>query len=232
MAVIEPTLALEERLLTTASTVIGMDEVGRGAIAGPVCVGTCAIVQEDLADGFPAGLRDSKLMSPKRREAIEPLVREWGHGRAVGSASVAEIETHGIAWALAHAGKRALAELYAQGIDVATAVILLDGSHDWLSPHLTHPLQVLVRPKADRDCAVVAAASVLAKVERDAHMMVLGGEEDPFAWVSNKGYASAQHTSAIRALGPSEHHRLSWLTKILQADAGSEPAGTVAANPA
>lgn len=230
--VVEPTLALETELLASAPLVIGLDEVGRGAIAGPVCVGACAMTLEQLAAGAPAGLRDSKLLSPKRREGLVEPVRTWVRAGAVGSSSVTEIETHGIAWALAHAAKRALAKLFEDGVDVASSLILLDGSHDWLSREISTPLRVIVRPKADRDCAIVAAASILAKVERDAHMVTLAGADDPYLWASNKGYASVAHTSALRERGPSEYHRVNWLSKILAADASDAPAGPVTRNPA
>ena len=122
---------------------------------------------------------------------------------------------------------RALGELWRAGIAVEAASILLDGAHDWLAPALTTPLDVRVRPKADRDCAVVAAAAVIAKEERDARMLALAAahpEWERFGWASNKGYASAAHCEALRYHGPTEAHRRSWLGRIL--DAGVEaPAG-------
>lgn len=210
---VDPTLEAEATLLERAPVVIGLDEVGRGAIAGPVAVGACAIGVAELRAGFPAGLRDSKLLTARRREAVAPAARDWVRASGVGLASAAEIDDAGIVAALATAAKRALAHVHEAGVAVASAAILLDGSHDWLSPALAAPLDVTVRPKADRDCAVVAAASVLAKVERDALMRSAheGGALGDYGWHTNAGYGSAAHFAAIERLGPSAWHRRTWL---------------------
>lgn len=209
----EPTLDLERELLLRAPVVIGLDEVGRGAIAGPVAVGACAIGVDEVSAGMPDGLRDSKLLTVKRRGAIEPNVRAWARASGVGMCTAAEIDEFGIIACLAAAAKRALAALHGAGIPVSGAVVLLDGSHDWLTPALDHRLDVLVRPKADRDCAVVAAASVVAKVERDALMCAAhaAGEYGDFSWHTNVGYGSSAHYEAIERLGPSPLHRRTWL---------------------
>lgn len=214
MTVAEPTLALELDLLGRCDLVIGVDEVGRGALAGPVTVGVCAIGAAEAAAGFPPGLRDSKLLSAKRRGALAPAVRDWALACGIGSATAREVDEHGITACLALAATRALAVLHEAGIPVQGAAVLLDGSHDWLGPSLRHPLDITVRPKADRDCASVAGASVVAKVNRDA-LMAAAHETDPalapYAWSSNKGYGSAAHLEAIDRLGPSSWHRRTWL---------------------
>ena len=94
----------------------------------------------------------------------------------------------------------------------------LDGSHNWLA---RAPFHVHVQPKADRDCASVAAASVLAKVTRDRLMVELAETVTGYGFEGHKGYASAGHIAAIRELGPSSEHRVTWLTRILAG--GSEP---------
>lgn len=212
MAVEEPTLELERELLRSAPLVIGMDEVGRGAIAGPVAVGALALGPAGCAAGFPEGLRDSKRLSERRRTALEPLVQAWAP-YAIGFASAAEIDRDRIAACLGAAAKRALASLHEAGVPVAEAVILLDGSHDWLTPRLRHPLRVVVRPRADQDCASVAGAALVAKVERDRRMIACAAQEAyaPYGWMTNKGYGSAAHLAAIDAHGPSDLHRRSWL---------------------
>ncbi|PPF76954.1 ribonuclease HII [Pseudoclavibacter sp. Z016] len=208
---VDPTLDVERELLLTAPVVIGVDEVGRGAIAGPVAVGACAIDAARIELGAPAGVRDSKLLSAKRRLEARAGIEAWAMSVGVGYASAIEIDERGITACLGAAAKRALAELHASGVPVADAVVLLDGSHDWLSPCLSTPLRVVVRPKADRDCTSVAAASVIAKLKRDA-LMVSAGEAHPeYLWESNKGYGSAAHLAAIAAAGPSELHRHTWL---------------------
>lgn len=219
MTVADPTLDRERALLAGgASRVIGCDEVGRGAIAGPVAVG---VAVADLVDCDPAlippGLRDSKLLSEPRRVELAPLTRAWLARSAVGVASAAEVESVGILAALGLAATRALGELHRAGVGFAGAVVLLDGSHDWLSPALPAsvvadaPPRVATQVKADRDCAVVAAASVLAKVHRDAVMIAAHDGAPHYGWASNKGYASAAHYAAIDAHGPHDLHRRSWL---------------------
>ena len=205
----DPTLEVEAALFAAGSRfVIGIDEVGRGAIAGPVAVGAHAI---PLGIGaFPEGLRDSKLLSEKRREALAPLVAGWGSG-AVGFASADEIDELGIAACLGAAGRRALLELHRAGIPVDSAAIILDGSHDWLSTALRRPLDVRTRVGADRGCASVAAASVRAKVERDALMREAHDAHPEYAWSSNKGYGAKAHYDGIAAHGLTELHRKSWI---------------------
>jgi ribonuclease HII len=193
-----------------ASVVIGLDEVGRGAMAGPVMVGACAITAS--VGDFPAGLRDSKLVSEKKRLALDPLVREWGV-IAVGAASPQEIDQYGITFSLGLAGKRALALLFEAGVPVGDAQLILDGSHDWLSPALASPLPITTAVKADQNCASVAAASVAAKVERDALMATLAEDFVEFGWASNKGYGSADHMRLLAEQGPTVHHRVTWVKK-------------------
>jgi ribonuclease HII len=205
-----PTLRHERTLLRDgARLVIGMDEVGRGAIAGPVAVGLSVV---DLATRTaPEGLKDSKLLPEARREQLQPKVARWARHAAVGLASNERIESIGIIAALGLAAKRALDALREQGVDLTGAVVLLDGSHDWLSPAIGGELPVTMRVKADRSCAAVAAASVLAKVHRDRLMIENDGRHPGYLWTSNKGYASVEHYAAIDRVGPSPLHRWSWL---------------------
>ncbi|NLB47957.1 MAG: ribonuclease HII [Microbacteriaceae bacterium] len=205
----EPTLQFEhDRFADGVTLVIGVDEVGRGAIAGPVAVGVHAVTHGTLE--FPLGLRDSKLLSEKKREAIAPLVTEWGAG-AVGFSTPQEIDERGISWALGEAGRRALLDLHRQGVPVSDALILVDGSHDWLSPSLRQPLRVQTKTQADRTCASVAAASVRAKVERDDLMRAAHEAEPHYGWLSNKGYGSKAHYAGIEEVGLSPLHRRSWI---------------------
>ncbi|MSO15802.1 MAG: ribonuclease HII, partial [Ilumatobacteraceae bacterium] len=105
-----PTLDYERELMATGACIIaGMDEVGRGAIAGPVTIGVVAI--DATIGAVPEGLADSKLMTPKRREAMVPIAKEWGLAWATGSATAVEIDKYGIMTALSLAGSRALAAL-------------------------------------------------------------------------------------------------------------------------
>jgi len=210
MVVADPTLEVETALHSGgARFVIGCDEVGRGAIAGPVAVGLCVVDQ--LVGTHPVGLRDSKMLSEKRREELAPLAAGWARFSAVGLASSEEVDALGIMACLGLAGKRALLQLHELGASITESVLLLDGSFDWLTPAVRTPLRVQTRVKADRDCASVAAASVVAKVHRDRLMIEADGHYPGYGWSGNKGYGSADHYAAIDALGPSALHRKTWL---------------------
>lgn len=217
MARPSPDLAVEHAITgATWHLVAGCDEVGRGALGGPVSVGA-ALLDLAAVGAVPAGLADSKLLSPRRREAVVPLVEQWVTSWAVGHASAEEIDHLGLTAALRLAGQRALAQLPSR-----PEVVLLDGRHDWLSeppqrswvdvdgtPPIVIP-PVVTRVKADRDCASVAAASVLAKVARDRIMVDLSRSFPAYGWETNKGYGSPDHLEALVRCGPCMHHRRTW----------------------
>ena len=191
-----------ERSLAAAglSCVAGVDEVGRGAWAGPVTV--CAAV---VRPGFPAppsGLTDSKLLSASRREAIAGELTSWVAAFALGHADHAEIDSAGMTVALRRAATRALSQL-----PLRPDVVVLDGAHDYIG----HPWPVRCEVKADRRSVSVAAASVIAKVHRDRFMAGLSFEASAaFAFAENAGYPSPVHKHALESLGPTPYHRLSW----------------------
>lgn len=225
MAVVEPSLRIERAHFRSGiPLVIGVDEVGRGAIAGPVAVGVSAISAD--CKPMPKGLRDSKLLSEKRRVELQPRVQAWAPRSAVGMADNEEVDRLGIIAALGLAGARAFAALRTDGLDTAGALVVLDGSHDWLSPSLPLRLTVTTRVKADRDLAVVAAASVLAKVHRDTHMIEADERMPGYGWSGNKGYASSDHYAAVDRLGASAFHRWSWLRQPSLLDGLSEAAAS------
>jgi ribonuclease HII len=221
MTVADPTLEFETTLHADgARWVIGCDEVGRGALAGPVGVGVCVV---DASIGqHPAGLRDSKMLSEKRREQLAPLAAGWARHSAVGLATALEIDELGIMVALGLAGQRALEQILGFDELVYESILLLDGSYNWLTPVFGPTLAVRTRVKADRDCASVAAASVVAKVHRDRMMIDYDLEYPGYGWAGNKGYGSAEHMAAIETLGPSALHRLTWLHDRTAASAAFE----------
>jgi ribonuclease HII len=203
MAHPDPTLDTERSLFADGVRVVaGMDEVGRGAIAGPVTIGIVA-VNSDVAE-MPVGLRDSKLMTPKRREAMVSTVQQWSFAWATGSATAQEIDAFGIMSALGLAASRAL-----QALGIQPDVIILDGNTSFLLEEEGGP-RVVTRVKADQDVACVAAASVIAKVERDALMTQLHEQFPHYGWSSNKGYGAKVHTDAIATHGLCDFHRKSW----------------------
>lgn len=204
--------------------VIGVDEVGRGALAGPVAVGA-ALIDLQSNTPWPADLRDSKLISEPNREKLAPQVRDWVLASGVGMVAAAEIESNGIVSSLRAAGSAAISTLLdavRAKSQAATLVnegclILLDGSHNWLGSS-TAGFTVVTRTKADRDCVSVAAASVIAKVARDRAMIELNETLSEYGFAGNKGYSSSAHIEALRQFGPSSEHRTSWLAKILASD--------------
>ncbi|WP_460774139.1 ribonuclease HII [Microbacterium sp. GXF7504] len=210
MTVVEPTLRRERQLLREHPVIIACDEVGRGALAGPVAVGAAAVSTRHARRRVPEGLRDSKLIPHARRAAVAERAASWVDASAVGWATSAEIDEVGIIRALGLAAHRALASLVDQGVVFEDGIVLLDGNHDYIS--LVGPVGCRVQSvvKADRDCASAAAASVVAKVARDTHMLELHEDAPVYLWERNKGYASPEHRTAIREHGLSRHHRSSW----------------------
>lgn len=209
MTVITPRLRLERKLLREFSYVIACDEVGRGALAGPVAVGATVIDLKDARRRVPEGLRDSKLVPELRRAAVADRARNWVTGAAVGWSAASEIDQVGIMRSLGLAAVRAIDTLVASGLVLDNAVVLLDGNYDYISV-VRSGMHVMPVIKADRDCASAAAASVIAKVARDAVMVDAHEQAPHYEWARNKGYASATHRAAIRTHGLDPLHRASW----------------------
>lgn len=224
MIVRRPNLRFEKELLRGGTTrLAAMDEVGRGALAGPVTVGVVVITA--TIGRVPPGLADSKLLTPPAREQLVKPIRRWVTEFAVGHASPAEIDAIGIIAALRMAGRRALAALSGP-VDA----VLLDGNHNYLTepavlavesddPPLFDLQFERVRPaeppvhvkiKADLTCAAVAGASVLAKTERDRLLVDMHPAHPVYGFAENKGYGTPEHVAALREHGPSPVHRRSW----------------------
>lgn len=211
----EPDLSVETQLAhTCGSTIIaGMDEVGRGALAGPVAVGVAAV---DIVVSQPLpGLRDSKKLSARQREQLMEKIPVWA-ATAVGMASADEIDAFGISAALGLAGRRAWHDLITHS--PIPGGLVLDGNTLWLdnapstmveqlAPINAH---IVLQTKADATCATVSAAAIAAKVARDALMVELGTLYPDYGWESNKGYGSAAHRLALNDRGVTEYHRKSW----------------------
>lgn len=224
-----PTLRYERSFLAEGHRLLaGCDEVGRGALAGPVTVGL-VVIDLTAVKGL-RGVRDSKLLSPSEREALVPKIQRWAAAYGVGHATAAEIDAVGLMAALRTAGNRAWAQI---SREVRPDAVILDGNHNWLAPDSQGSLfndvetrevscdaPVHTRIKADLQCLSVAAASVLAKVERDQIMVDFAPDYPGYGWEINKGYATAAHRAAIDGLGPTIEHRRTWRLGSMGADPG------------
>lgn len=197
---VPPTADEELRLFKGgAITVAGVDEVGRGAWAGPVSVGVAVLTLSAL-EHLPSGVRDSKLLSASRREQLFDPLRQAVLGYAVGHATPQECDALGMTRAQRLATERAFAEL-----SCSADAVILDGRTNFTS---RDDASVIVG--ADRLCISVAAASVLAKVTRDRLMRSLASEFPPYAFDQNKGYPSPTHRAALAEFGLTSIHRQSW----------------------
>jgi ribonuclease HII len=181
--------------------VAGIDEAGRGAWAGPVYAAAVVLPLDrpNLAE-LLNGVRDSKLLSPARREALLPTIEDVAMAVGVGWASPAEIDELGIAPATRQAMLRALSGLNGQVSALLIDYVRLPESD----------LHQRVLPKADTHCLSVAAASIVAKVARDRLMVQLDADLPGYGFAQHKGYGTRQHRQALARLGPSPVHRMSW----------------------
>jgi len=179
---------------------VGIDEVGRGAWAGPVTVAAVVPAPEHLK-----GVRDSKQLVPRDRTRVAADVREWALAVGVGHASHKECDELGMTAAQRVAGQRALAMLAAQGYEPDR--VILDGNHDYL--RLGERCTLVV--KGDTSVLAVAAASCVAKVTRDALMREEAEHYPPYDFESNVGYPAPVHKAALRGYGPSSIHRRTWI---------------------
>jgi ribonuclease HII len=171
----------------------GIDEVGRGPLAGPV-VAACVVAAGPL---MLTGLDDSKKVPRERRERLAMEIRERAVAWAIGEASVEEIERYNIYWASILAMERALAQLTA-----LPAFLLTDAVR--IRSYVGEQLPVI---KGDAKCATVAAASILAKVHRDGLLIELDRLHPEYGFAEHKGYATARHIAALEEHGPCVHHR-------------------------
>jgi ribonuclease HII len=213
VTVCDPDLKEERRLRREGHEwVAGLDEVGRGAWAGPLTVGVAVVRPRVQLRSVPAWLRDSKMLSEARREEIFSAVGKWCETWSVGHATPRECDEWGMTEALRVAAQRALA-----GLGQSPDALLVDGPVNLLRQNQQQqedpqPYDGVVRPIVDGDarCVSVAAASVLAKVVRDRIMRDEADHFPAYSFERNKGYPSLVHQTALRGYGPSAIHRRSW----------------------
>ncbi len=192
-----PTLAVERELWAEGhEVVVGIDEVGRGAWAGPLTIGAAVLP----ADRRVNGVRDSKALTEPERERLYDKVADWCRAWSVGHASAEECDRLGMSDAQRLAARRAL-----DGLGVTPTAVLLDGRWDFVGAGTT---RLIV--KGDATCLSISAASVLAKVTRDRIMREIAGDHPGFEFGANKGYPCPRHKVALRGFGPTAIHRMSW----------------------
>ncbi len=178
----------------------GVDEAGRGPLAGPVCAAACIL---PFGIDLP-GLDDSKKLSEKKREELYAVITEFAVSYGVAFASVDEIESLNILGATYLAMNRAIAKLNPEPM-----LCLIDGNR---SKGICRPCRCII--KGDATCADIAAASILAKVTRDRYMLQLAEKYPEYGFEKHKGYGTVAHYDALRQFGPSPVHRPSFLKKM------------------
>jgi ribonuclease HII len=178
------------------AVVAGIDEVGLGPLAGPAVAGAAVL---HIGDRLP-GLNDSKQLTPDQRQRLDRLIRRRAVAWAIGSVGPEEIDRRG----LTHARQEAM-RIAVAGLGVPAEYLLVDA---WDVPDL--PLPQLCVVKGDSICASIMAASILAKVYRDRLMIEYDRQYPGYGFAGHKGYATPTHKRALRELGPSPIHRMSW----------------------
>jgi ribonuclease HII len=202
---IDPDLAIERKIWQSGLTYIaGMDEAGRGALAGPVAVGAVILPNKARLSSTLNGVRDSKQMAPLAREHLAPLIKDSALAWSVGFASSDEIDSLGIVPATRLAALRAL-----ESLSIFPSFLLTDFRLEL--PELDIPQTSLV--KGDVKCLSIAAASVLAKTTRDAWMCELDSQYPGYGLGKHKGYGTPFHRQALKRLGYSAIHRKSFTFK-------------------
>jgi ribonuclease HII len=195
-----PTRKIEQELWTRGfETVVGIDEVGRGAWAGPLMVGAAVLPRDKRV----LGVRDSKMLTETDRERLFDRIADWCVAWSVGAVSQEECDELGMTEAQRIACRRAVA-----GLGLVPDVAVSDGKWNFVSPCVA---EVEMRVKADRHCLSVAAASILAKVVRDRQMRELSDEYPHWSFDTNKGYPCPKHKAALQGYGPSAIHRRTWV---------------------
>ena len=181
--------------------VCGVDEAGRGPLAGPVCAAAVILPENTIIEG----VNDSKKLSEKKREALFDVIKEQALSYSIAFASVEEIEEMNILNATMLAMKRAV-----EGLDVKADYAMIDGNR---LPNLDIDSEFII--KGDAKSMSIACASILAKVSRDRLLHKYAEEFPEYSFDKHKGYGTKVHVEALKKYGPCKYHRLSFLTKIL-----------------
>ena len=188
--------------------VLGCDESGMGSLAGNVYVAVVIFpIGIDYKKLLP-GINDSKKLTPGKRERLCPLIKKYAIDYSVQTASIEEIRIHNIYWARFIAARRAI-----EALNIKPDYVLMDGNAK--IPEINIPQSTLV--KGDTRSISIAAASILAKVDRDEYIEKLSHKvHDDYGWASNKAYYSEKHVNAIKKYGKTEWHRHKFVKKYLE----------------
>ena len=184
--------------------VCGVDEAGRGPLAGPVCAAAVILPENTIIDG----VNDSKKLSEKKREALFDVIKSSARSYCIAYATVEEIESMNILNATMLAMKRAV-----EGLDVKADYAMIDGNR---LPDLNIDSEFII--KGDAKSMAIAAASILAKVSRDRLLREYAKEYPEYQFDKHKGYGTKAHIEALKKYGPCPYHRMSFLGKILGND--------------
>lgn len=191
----------EEAMQKGFRQICGVDEAGRGPLAGPVCAAAVILPPGKLIEG----VNDSKKLTEKKREALFEVIKQKATSYSIAFASVEEIEEMNILNATMLAMKRAV-----EGLSVPPDYVMIDGNR---TPDLSVPCAAIV--KGDAKSLAIACASVLAKVSRDRLLYEYAREYPQYHFDRHKGYGTKAHVEVLREFGPCPYHRRSFLKKIL-----------------
>lgn len=196
-----PKLTIERDLWEQGHTVIvGLDEVGRGAWAGPLAIGAVVLPKDSRVNG----VRDSKMLTEREREALFDKLTDWCTHWSVGMVDHDECDRIGMSAAQKLAAKRAI-----EGLGVTPDHVLIDGNWDFVAETVGHGKTTLI-VKGDATCLSISTASVIAKVTRDRLLREMDEHFPGYNFAENKGYPCPKHKMALQAYGPSTFHRKSW----------------------
>jgi len=197
-----PTLVRERAVWAEEHLLVGVDEAGRGPLAGPV---VAAAVVFPVGCKCVRGLRDSKLLPPNKRARLAEVIRGRVIAFGIGAASSHEIDRVNIRVATALAMRRAIARLIRRSAIPLPYHILIDGLP---LPEIGYPHEALV--DGDARCQSISAAAILAKTVRDGLMHRLAARHPGYGWLTNVGYGTEEHQEGLRVQGPTRHHRLTF----------------------
>lgn len=199
-----PSLRLERSLLRAGHALVGgIDEVGRGPLAGPIYIGL--VVIDASTPTAPRGVRDSKATKSAERAQLARLINDWAWSTTA-CVDAQFIDRFGLTQALRECVNIAYGNAHRAGM--APSAIILDGTYNFCDPDL--PLSVVTRKRADQSASSVAAASIIAKVERDEFMRERSSDFPGYGWERNSGYGTREHQEAIKRLGLTKLHRTSF----------------------